>query len=54
MTIDSIYYPGVLDYIKNSLNFGSPYALALYNCYTTKNGRYEVDFGEGHFIIKNG
>jgi hypothetical protein len=55
LSVDTIYYPGVLEAIKENLREGnSNSAHLIFNAYTNKNGRYPLDFGEGCFFIKDG
>jgi len=52
LSIDSIYYPGVFDYIKKQLSHNNTRkVLVIMNAYTNIPGTYYLYFKEGHFNI---
>jgi hypothetical protein len=52
LSVDTIYYPGVLDFIKKAL-MTDPRRTAhvIFNAYTDKPGTYQLAHNEGSFTI---
>lgn len=50
LSIDTIYYPGILEFIKKSLvSNNNRKAYVVFNAYTTRVGVYSLKYDEGSF-----